>query len=131
MTALNYKKIIILVLVLAALATISTLKTFAQDVEGLSPEEEAALIEEATNSNTTPAANASSPAKIGLSSVLGGAECDIAKVPITGLCIGKLIAWPIFYILAFVSAMFMVFGMLFDQVAGLTLDPTTYNVGAI
>ena len=131
MTALNYKKIIILVLVLAALATISTLKTFAQDVEGLSPEEEAALIEEATNSNTTPAANASSPAKIDLSSVLSGATCDIAKEPITGLCIGKLVAWPIFYILAFVSAMFMVFGMLFDQVAGLTLDPTTYNVGAI
>ncbi len=50
---------------------------------------------------------------------------------ILGVCLSRTLTWIAFYILVFISALFQVFGNLFDLATAVSLAPETYNLEPI
>lgn len=69
----------------------------------------------------------------GVAAELSKASCaDLSGVGwFLGCPILTAVSWMVFAALMFVSAMFQVFGIIFDLVTAFTLDPATYNLDAI
>ncbi|MEK7567282.1 MAG: hypothetical protein AAB527_04090 [Patescibacteria group bacterium] len=122
MMCLNYKKIISLALILAALILFLPLNnlyaqqatqqpTTQQPVSGQAP---------SAGQQNTSVAKALADASCGLP-VLWALACPIVYG----------VAWLVFVILMAVSAFFALFGNLFDLVTAVTLNPKTYALGAI
>ena len=78
--------------------------------------------------NQALAAEPTPPKPAPLIDFIGQVDCGGAgQIPVIGTCLGRMFAWVIFWILAVVTKLFSVFGLLFDAIAQYALSPSNYD----